>query len=216
METTFLIFGCVGFGAGCLLLILASCIPYRLVDEINERSPADQQVDTFHITATILRRHQQLCPDSSNRRLMNATMIAGVLMMCAGASLLLDYGSLHDLNRNEVVAPRQQSIAGTLTAGPASRNSYGYTFNVRDHSYSGWGLLYGPERKTGQEVVIYYDPNDPTVSGLSPFEYSSGQRAWDVGIGLAIVLLVAAGSVSSTLACWRYWIKSDLTKPATP
>src|SRR5215469_2704805 len=127
METAFLIFGCVGFGAGCLLLILASCIPYRLVDEINERSPADQRLDTFRLTETILRRHEELCPDSSNRRLMNTAMISGILMCAASIGLLLDYSSLHDLSRNQAIGPRQQSIAGTLTAGPIARNTYNYT-----------------------------------------------------------------------------------------
>ncbi|HKF59454.1 MAG TPA: hypothetical protein VKJ45_28705 [Blastocatellia bacterium] len=213
METILLVFGCVSFGSGVLLAVLGSSIPHRLIDEINERSPADQQVDTFRLTETILRRHQQLCPDSSNRRLMNAAMISGILMWAAGIGLLLDYSSLHDLNRNQVLGPRQRSIAGTLSAGPISRNTYNYTFSVGANSYSGWGSMYGPEPKIGQQVVIYYDPDDPTVNALGPFEFSARERAWKVGIGLSLVLFVITGSVKSISVCWKYWDRSGFTTP---
>ena len=213
METILLVFGCVSFGSGVLLGVLGSSIPHRLIDEINERSPADQQVDTFRLTENILRRHEQVCPDSSNRRLMNAAMISGILMWAAGIGLLLTYNSLHDMNRNQVLGPRQRSIAGTLSAGPISRNTYNYTFSVGANSYSGWGSMYGPEPKIGQQVVIYYDPDDPTVNALGPFEFSARERAWKVGIGLSLVLFVITGSVKSISVCWKYWDRSGFTTP---
>jgi hypothetical protein len=213
MDTIFLVFGCVAFGSGCLLAILANCIPSKLIDEINEKSPPDQQVGTFRITETILRRHQQLYPHSSNRRLMNAAMISAVLMWGAGVCLLLDYSSLHDLNRDEVVAPRQLSTIGTLTGGPAGRNSYGYTFSLGEASYNGWGSVYGPDPKIGQQFRVYYDPSDPSVNALAPFEYSSRQRAWDIAIGLLTTFVVAAVSAVSIRICWRLWDRSDGTSP---
>jgi hypothetical protein len=215
METVFLVSGCLSFGSGCLFAVLASCIPYRLVDEINDRSTADQKVDTFHITETILRRHQQLYPGSPTRRLMNAAMISAVLMMGAGVCLLLDYSSLHDLNRSQVIAPRQQSTIGTLTGGPAGRDSYGYSFSVGDGSYDGWGPVYGHDTKIGQQVRVYYDPNDPTVNALARFEYSRAKRDWSLGIGIVIAFFVVAGGVVSVKACWRYWGTSGVARPGT-
>src|SRR5215467_4660557 len=64
METLFLVSGILVFGSGCLSAALASSLESRLIDEINERSPADQQVDSFRLTEALLRRHRELCPDS--------------------------------------------------------------------------------------------------------------------------------------------------------
>ena len=199
MDTLFLVTGTLVFISGCLIAGLASRLTSRLIDEINERSPADQQVDTFRVTEAILRRHQQLFPKSLTRRRKNIAALGGVLMMIAGVSLLLDYSSLHDLNRNQVVAPRQQTTTGSLTAGPVGRNSYRYTFMVGDTEYSEWGTLEGPERKIGQEVLVYYDPQNPAVNALVRFEYSPGQRAWDTGLGLSVILIIAGLSFVSIL-----------------
>src|SRR5262245_20465287 len=199
METLFLVAGGLVFLAGALTTGFASCLTSRLIDEINERSPADQQLDTFRVTEAILRRHQQLCPDSLTRRRKNIAALVGVLMMIAGVGLLLDYSSLHDLNRNHVVTPRQQTITGSLTAGPVGRNSYRYTFTVGDTEDSEWGTLGGPERKIGQQVLVYYDPQKPAVNALTRFEHSPGQRACDIGLGLMIILFVATLSFVSIL-----------------
>jgi hypothetical protein len=139
----------------------------------------------------VWRRHRELFPDSPKRRLMNVAAVASVLLMFAGVGLVLDYSSVHELNRNQAVAPRQQTIPGTLTAGPTGRNSYSYTFSVAGVSYTDWGSVLGPEPRIGQEVLVYYDPQDPTVSALARFEYSSTQRARDLVIGIAILISVA-------------------------
>jgi hypothetical protein len=200
METLFLVSGIMVFLSGCLSAGFASSIPYRLIDEINERSPEDQQIGTFpRISEVVWRRHRELFPGSPKRRQMNVAAVAGVVMMFAGICLLLDYSSLHDINRSRDVAPRQQAIAGTLTAGPVGRNSYSYTFIVASVSYNDWGSVYGSEPKIGQEVLVYYDPRDPTVNALARFEYSSRRRAWDIGLGLFAILFVAVGILVSLL-----------------
>src|SRR5262249_7655125 len=203
METLFLVAGGLVFLAGALTTGFASCLTSRLIDEINERSPTDQQLDTFRVTEAILRRHQQLFPDSLTRRRKNIAALVGVLMMIASVGLLLDYASLHDLNRNQIVAPRQQTITGSLTAGPVGRNSYRYTFMVGDTEYSEWGTLEGPERKIGQEVLVYYDPQNPAVNALVRFEYSAGQRAWDIGVGISVLVFIAALSFVSILVATK-------------
>ena len=130
---------------------------------------------------------------------MSAAAVAAVLMMLAGVCLVLDYGSLHELNRNRAVAPRQQSTTGTVTGGPAGRNSYSYTFAVGGTSYSDWGAISGPGANVGQQVVVYYDPLAPTVNGLDRFEYSSRRFEWDIGFGLSILSLVAVAIAVSVV-----------------
>jgi hypothetical protein len=190
METVFLVAGSLVFLAGVLTAGFASCLTSRLIDEINERSPADQQVDTLRVTEAILRRHQQLCPDSVIRRQINIAVGVGVLTMFGGIGLFLDYSGLHDQNRNRAVAPRQQTIMGSLTAGPVGRDGYRYAFTVSDTEYSDWGTMQGPEPKIGQPVLVYYDPENPAVSALTRFEYSNRQRAWDLVLGFVILLFV--------------------------
>jgi hypothetical protein len=192
METPFLAIGILVFISGCIGAAVASCIPYRMIDEINERSPADQQIDGFlRISDAMWRRHRELFPDSRKRNMMSLTGIAGLAMMLAGLCLVAAYSSLHELNRNRVVAPRQQETTGTVTAGPLGRHSYSYTFTVGEASYSDWGSIRGPEPTIGQEVLVYYDPQDPTVSALTPFEYSSKERTADLVIGIVILISVA-------------------------
>src|SRR5262249_49130606 len=115
---------------------------------------------------------------------------AGVLTMFAGIGLLLDYSSLSDVNRNRVVAPRQQTAMGSLTAGPVGRNSYRYDFRVSDKEYSDWGTMQGPEPKIGQPVLVYYDPENPGINALARFEYSNSQRALDVVLGIVILSFI--------------------------
>src|SRR5262249_41015873 len=152
---------------------------------------AGQESERAGVTEAILRRHQQLFPDSLTRRRKNIAALVGVLMMIASVGLLLDYASLHDLNRNQVIAPRQQTVTGSLTAGPVGRNSYRYTFTVGDTEYSEWGSPEAAGLKVGQQVVVYYDPQNPAVNALVRFEYSPGRRARDIGLGLMVILFVA-------------------------
>src|SRR5262249_11826141 len=206
METAFLISGIIAFGCGCLLAAFASVAPYSLIDEINERSPADRQIDGFpRISEAMWRRHGELLPGSPKRRLMGLAGVLAVAMMLAGLGLLLDYSSLHELSRNRVVAPRQQATTGTVTAGTVGRASYSYTFTVDDVSYSDWGSIPGSETKAGQQVTVYYDPENPAVNALVRFEYSVGLRSWDVGVGILANLFIATGIVISIFIArsWR-------------
>jgi len=198
METLFIIAGILGFGVGTLSQAWATGIQSRIIDEINAGSPADQQISVFrHSWWKILRRHQELYPDSPKRRQMIVETIAGVLMMFAGGALILDWNSLSTLNRNRDVAPRQQAITVTLAAGkPGGHNTYGYhyTFSLDGNWYEGWEYS-TPESPTriGQQITVYYDPLNPSLNSPERFEYASRQqmeRKWDYFVGLSLVLFL--------------------------
>jgi hypothetical protein len=225
METLFLIAGILGFGVGSLSQAWVAGMQYWIIDEINARSPADQQIDLFHYSwSKVLRRHRELYPDSPRSRQVIVATIAGFLMMFAGGSLIFDWNSLSNLNRNRAVAPRQQAITVTLGAGkPAGHNTYGYryTFSLSGNSYEGWEYS-APESPTriGQQITVYYDPLNPSVNSPERFQYSVSQgteRAWDYVVGLALTLfLPTAIFVSIAIAREKPASGSDPTKGLPP
>ena len=183
-----------------------------MIDEIYERSPADQQIGLFRRSWwRDLRRHQELYPDSPKRREMIVAIIGGALMMFAGVCLLLDWNSLCELNRSRVVAPRQQAVRVTLADGePAGHNTYRYryVFSLGGSSYEG-SEYSAPESPTriGQQITVYYDPIDPRVNSPKPFEYSGRQRierAWNYAVGLNLILFLLVETFVSILIA-RGW-----------
>ena len=80
---------------------------------------------------------------------------------------------------DRAVALRQQTTSGTIVAHkPASRNRYGYTFNVNEKTYGGGQVSYGDEQfAVGQVVTVHYDPLDPNNSALVDFNESSSRAS---------------------------------------
>jgi len=207
MATLFLIVGFISILAGVLSQAWAAGMEYLIIDEINEKSPGDQQVGGFGPSWWAnLRLHRELYPDSLKRRQMTVTIVVGMLAMFAGGVLILDWSSLSKLNRNRAVAPRQQAIRVTLAEGkPGGHNTYGYryTFSLGENSYGGWEYS-SPESPTriGQQITVYYDPLNPSVNSPERFEYSSNQRMqriWDHWVGLSLVLLLPTAVFVSIL-----------------
>ena len=63
-------------------------------------------------------------------------------------------------------------------------NQYGYKFEVDNKSYTGWQSPKDNELAIGMEVIVYYDPDNPSKNALTDFhEFSS------VSMGQGPVLL---------------------------
>jgi hypothetical protein len=71
---------------------------------------------------------------------------------------------------DRAIAARQRTTHGIVrTHEPANHNRYGYEFVVDGKFYTGWQIPTREEFKIGQQVLVYYDPVDPTTSGLNSF-----------------------------------------------
>ena len=105
--------------------------------------------------------------------------------------------SLYRWNVYSKIATREQTTTGVITAhDPPNHNRYGYRFVVDGKPYSGWEIPhYLEERAIGQEVVVYYDPLDPTESALTDFDELSTTSLGPiplflVGGGVAVFIFV--------------------------
>jgi hypothetical protein len=73
------------------------------------------------------------------------------------------------------IAGRQQITAGVIrTHDPANHNSFGYEFSVNGKLYVG-SQIPSREYKIGHQVLVYYDPRDPTTSSLDSFTRAADQ-----------------------------------------
>src|SRR5262249_52696981 len=181
MDILFLTAGILGLLAGILSQAFATGILYWMIDEVNERSPADRQTGLFSPSRwKVQQRHRELYPDSPKRRQAAVASVIGPLMFFAGISLIFDWNSLNELNKDRAVAPRQQAVTVPLAPGePAGHNTYRYryTFSIGEILYDG-SEYSAPESPTriGQRITVYYDPLDPRVNSPRRFEYSSQDR----------------------------------------
>jgi hypothetical protein len=93
---------------------------------------------------------------------------------------------------NSSVAARERTVSGVITAhDPRNHDRYGYTFIVDGKSYRGWEIPEHAEPIMGQQVIVYYDPVDPTLSALTDFH----ELKWSF-IGLVPLALIGAGTVA--------------------
>jgi hypothetical protein len=68
------------------------------------------------------------------------------------------------------VATREQATRGVITAHePANHNRYGYVFSVNGQSLTVWERPGKDGLKIGQEVLVYYDPLNPSTNALTEF-----------------------------------------------
>ena len=101
--------------------------------------------------------------------------------------------SLYEWNVDSKIAAREKTATGVITAhDPPNHNRYGYTFAVDGKGYSGWEIPHHVEEPIiGQEVMVYYDPLDPTKSALTDFDELSA-----TSLGPVPLLLVGIGGVA--------------------
>jgi hypothetical protein len=97
------------------------------------------------------------------------------------------------------VAGRQQTTSGTITAyDPGNHNQYGYKFEVAGRGYTGWESPKHDELAVGKEVVVYYDPQNPSRNSLTDFHDLS-----TTSLGPVPLLLFGIGAVGVFIAYMR-------------
>ena len=92
---------------------------------------------------------------------------------------------------DRATAGRQQTTYGTITAHePANHDRYGFTFSVGGRTYRGWEIPKKKEYNIGEQVVVYYDPIDPSRSALTDFNETSLSLS-----GFIVCLVLATGAL---------------------
>ena len=86
--------------------------------------------------------------------------------------------SIYWWRTDRAIAHRQQTAQGTvLTHEPHNHDRYGYSFSLNGKSYSGWQVPNDKlEPSVGQQVTVYYDPTDPSISALMNYHELSLRR----------------------------------------
>jgi Protein of unknown function (DUF3592) len=90
------------------------------------------------------------------------------------------------------IAARQQTTSGIVTAHePANHNRYGYKFEVNDKTYTGWQSPGNAELSIGKQVIVFYDPQNPSRSALTDFHDLSRSS-----LGPVPMLLFGIGAIT--------------------
>src|SRR5450631_3953376 len=70
---------------------------------------------------------------------------------------------IHEWRTDTQVAGRQHTTSGLVIAHDVgNHNQYGYRFQVDGKSYTGWQSPQRDELTIGKEVLVFYDPQDPS------------------------------------------------------
>jgi hypothetical protein len=137
--------------------------------------------------------------DESWRRLSCFNLIM-VLPWVIGAVVLL--GQWHVYSR---AADRQIMTTGLVTAvGRGNRVNYQFTY--ANHVYSAMETPVGNQRvpSSGEKITVYYDPQDPAVSGITDLHEKS------MGLWGPVPFLIIASSVVTFLILRRIRATRDL------
>ena len=99
---------------------------------------------------------------------------------------------IHASRIDRQIAERQQTASGIVTAHePANHNRYGYKFQVDGKLYTGWESPTKAELVIGQQVTVFYDPQDPSKNALTDFHDVSISE-----LGPVPMLLFGIGAVA--------------------
>ena len=94
------------------------------------------------------------------------------------------------------IARRQQTTSGIVTAHePANHNQYSYKFEVDGKAYTGWQSPKDNELAIGKQVIVFYDPQNPSRNSLTDFHDLSTSSLGSVpmlsfGIGAVAVIIL--------------------------
>jgi hypothetical protein len=111
--------------------------------------------------------------------------------------------AIHDWNKDRKVARREKVAVGTITAHEVSNhNQYRYKFSIDGQSYGGLGnspkdLINSRntsklETTIGEQVLVYYDPMNPSANALRDFSDLS-----NIALGPVPLMLIGIGAVTS-------------------
>lgn len=95
-----------------------------------------------------------------------------------------------DADRN--IATREQTTHGVITAlEPANHNRFGYVFSVNGKTFTEWESPGKDRLNIGQQVLVYYDPLNPSKNALTEF------GDWGTnGLGPVPMMLFGVGAVA--------------------
>jgi len=103
---------------------------------------------------------------------------------------------IQESTRESQIAERQQTTSGIVTAHePSNHNRYGYRFEVAGRAYTGWQIPKDEELAIGKQVIVFYDPQNPSRNALTDFHESSASSLGPVpmmlfGIGAVAVFIL--------------------------
>src|SRR5262249_52305891 len=90
------------------------------------------------------------------------------------------------------IAGRQQTTHGIVTTHePGNHNRYGYKFEVDGKAYTGWQSPKDEELAIGEQVIVFYDPQDPSRNSLTDFRDLSTSSLGPVSMLLFGIVAVA-------------------------
>lgn len=100
--------------------------------------------------------------------------------------------SLHSWWNDAQIATRQQTAIGTIDGhDPPNHDRYSYTFSVNGSQFSGWA--YPNDKRdfnVGQQVVIYYDPLQPSENSAYDFHLVNPSGVVFIGFLVAACVFV--------------------------
>jgi len=136
-------------------------------------------------------------PDSRSRNRWMQTFAIS-LMLCA-ISIGSTMSKFLAQTRDAAIAPRQQSATGVITSMTSGNGStYYYRFPYRGAFYNDSSKGDSGERSAGDQVVVYFDPDNPLLSSLNDFHASSLRhgREWKLLLAFSVIL------ASFAAYCW--------------
>ena len=77
---------------------------------------------------------------------------------------------VYEWNVDRGIATREQTTQGVITAHePANHNRFGYVFSVNGKTFTGWESPGKDGLDIGKQVLVYYDPLNPSKNALTEF-----------------------------------------------
>lgn len=84
--------------------------------------------------------------------------------------VIMAAGLIYQWHLDKLIAAREKTVFGVLTSrDPANHNCFRFSFSVGTNVYGGCGTPHDSEPRTGEQVLVYYDPLDPGVNSLVSF-----------------------------------------------
>lgn len=119
--------------------------------------------------------------------------------------------AVYESRVDQAIASRQNTTVGLLSSqDPGNHNCFRYSFSVSAKSYSGCQTPRDVNAKPGRQVLVYYDPLDPSVNSLSSFNDRSGSALEFVPIFCVFIGLIVS------YICWGRWRGKSDSKPQKP
>ncbi len=110
---------------------------------------------------------------------------------------------VHEWLVDKSVASREQTTQGIITVHePSNHNRYEYVFSMNGKSFTGWESPRTDRLEIGQQVVVYYDPLNPSKNAPTEF----GELGME-NLGPLPLLLFGIGAVAWYIKTRRRTLK---------